>query len=252
MWSTLKAMPVVPKILIGLLVLGGIGKICSLGSHSSYQSHFTPSSYQSASDSNEGSSGSNEESSYRNTDSNHSRQVSSESSATNGELAQFESQQSQLMKQVYACEAQMNQAMAQTAQGAMYGQMPGANQPPCAQYMAQWTAQEAYLETEIYRLKTGDRTSSMRNIVGIPSSAGTPSSNYSSSDDGTAAVERYSRESIRGNSYYDSPNQEPGDREKPNATYYYRNTVSGAVTPSESPYAPNDGNSYEQLTYSPR
>jgi len=245
MWSTLKAMPVVPKILIGLLVLGGIGKICSLGSHSSYQSNYAPSSYHAGSDS-------SEESNYRNTDSTNSRRVSTDSTATNGELGQFESQQSQLMKQVYACEGQMNQAMARTAQGAMYGQMPGGNQPPCAQYMAQWTAQEAYLETEIYRLKTGDRNSTMRNIVGIPSSAGTPSSNYSSTDDGTAAVERYSRESIRGNSYYDSPNQEPGDRERPNATYYYRNTVSGAVTPSDSPYAPNDGNDYEQMTYSPR
>jgi hypothetical protein len=250
MWSTLKAMPVLPKILIGLVVLGGIGKICSLGRHSSYPTHYTPSSYNSGSDSNEESNDGSAGSSYRN--SGYSRQTSTDSSASDSQLAQFESQQAQLVKQIYQCEAQWNQSMPQTALAATYGQMPGANQPPCAQYMPQWTTQEAYLETEIYRLKTGDRTSSMRDIVGIPASAGTPSSGYSSSDDGTSAVERYSRESLRGHSFYDSPNQEPGDRERPNATYYYRNTVSGAVTPSESPSAPNDGNDYEQLTYSPR
>jgi hypothetical protein len=238
MWKIFKAMPLVPKILIICVVFALIYKV-SHPHHSHYYSPDpvspAPAAYHS-----------------QNQSSRSGSQSESESGGSNQLLAQFQSQQSQLLVRVRQCQGEMTQATNQQAAAAMQGRMSNYR-PACEGYMPQWIAQEAYLETEIYRIQTGDRTTSMRNVVGIPADSGSSSqSSYSTRDDGTAAVERFSREAIRGNSYYDSPNQEPGDRERPNADYYYRNRATGQVTPSTSPYAPNDGNDYERLTYSPQ
>ena len=136
MWATLKAMPLVPKILIGCFALGVVYKV-SVPSHHGYaESRYSPVGYQAQSE----------------------RTADGTGDESARALAQFKAQQSQLMARVYQCEGQMNQATQQMAQAAVNGVMVD-NRPACEQYMPQWTAQEAYLETEIYRIQTGDRRS---------------------------------------------------------------------------------------------
>jgi|SRR5579859_574737 len=230
MWATLKAIPLVPKILIGCLALGVAYKVSAPSHHRYAESHYSPVGYQGQSDGEGTSSGAGD--------------VSARA------LAQFRAQQSQLMARVYQCEAQMNQATQQMAQAAANGVMVD-NRPACEQYMPQWTAQEAYLETEIYRIQTGDRRSSVREITGVtgPTSSSSSSSGRSSSD-GTDAVDNWDREAIRGNSLYTDENGE--EHELPTRSYYFRDRVSGQIVGSDQPYAPNDGRDYEQLSYRPQ
>jgi hypothetical protein len=161
----------------------------------------------------------------------------------NQALAQFKAQQQQLMSRVYQCEAEMNQATQQMAQAAINGQMMN-NRPQCEQYMPQWTAQEAYLETEIYRIQTGDHRSSVREITGI--TGPTPDRPGTTSDGGTNAVENWDRQAIRGNSLYvDESGQQ---HELPTRNYYFRDRASGQIIGSDSPNPPNDGRDYEVFT----
>jgi hypothetical protein len=121
------------------------------------------------------------------------------------------------------------------------------NRPPCEQYMPQWTAQEAYLETEIYRLQTGDTRTSLRDITGIQagSRASSPSAYGSPRRDGTDAVDNWDRQAIRGNSLYTDENGR--QQELPTRNYHFRDRASGQIIGSDQPYAPNDGRDYEQL-----
>jgi hypothetical protein len=227
MWSALKAMPILPKIILGVLVLGVAVK-ATTSHHSSTSGSYSTASY------NEGS----ERNSYA------SRPSSDQSSEL---LAQFQSQHAQIAAQAQQCMVQINQAMQQQAAAAMNGQMY-SNMPPCNQNMQMWTAQLAYLETEIYRIQTGDHRSSVGEITGTGSYGSQSSPSPSSGDDGTAALERYSREGIRGNSMYRDEDGET--HELPSQPYYFRDRSSGQYIGSTSPNPPNDGRDYEVLTYS--
>jgi len=164
-------------------------------------------------------------------------------SQANQALAQFKAQQQQLMSRVYQCESEMNQATQQMAQAAINGQMTN-NRPQCEQYMPQWTAQEAYLETEIYRIQTGDHRSSVREITGI--TGPTPDRPGTTSNDGTNAVDNWDRQAIRGNSLYvDESGQQ---HELPTRNAYFRDRASGQIIGSDSSNPPNDGHDYEVLT----
>lgn len=163
-------------------------------------------------------------------------------------LAQYQAQQAQLVGRMRQCQVQMNQATQQMAQAAVNGIMVD-NRPACEQYMPQWISQEAYLETEIYRIQTGDNHSTVREITGITGPDTSTRSSGRSSNDGSGAVDRYDREAIRGNSIYVDESGE--EHELPTRNYYFRDRSSGRIVGSDSPYAPNDGRDYEQLTYRP-
>jgi hypothetical protein len=229
MWATLKALPIVPKILLGCLAVGIVSQVAVLarghgsefGSRS-YSAQTSPASYDEPSNTD----------GVRNTDGDASQA-----------LAQFKAQQSQLMAQVYQCEAQMNEATNRMRDAAIQGQFYNAR-PQCEQYMPQWTAQEAYLETEIYRIQTGDKRSTVREITGVTGPTGT--SGGSSSGDGTDAVDRWNRQANRGNTMY---TDESGQQhELPTRAYYFRDRSSGQIIGSDSPNPPNDGRDYEQFT----
>lgn len=240
MWSTIKAMPVLPKILIGCLLLVLIAKVAQ-GHHRPYppypeydspvvahssdrQARYSPAAGQ-------------EEPSVPQADQHEQL------------LAQFQTQQAQLQVQVKQCVADMQVASQQMAYGAMNGQMPGAG-APCQQMMPQWTAQEAYFETEIYRLQSGDTRSDMWQVTGVQrpqysSSYAQSGSRGSSGDDAERAVERWDRQSIRGNSLYTDETGE--EHELPSRNYYFRDRVSGQMIGSDSPDAPNNGRDYEVI-----
>ena len=243
--QTLKAMPIVPKVLLGSLVLM---VIYGLGHHRypSHQSRFDqsdPGRYESAQSAAYGSQGREGSIESRET---------AEAEQAKQYLAQFQAQQSQLLARANACMAQMRQASNEMAMAAMNGQMMNA-QPPCEQYMPQWTAQEAYLETEIYRLQSGDRHSPLQQITGVqvgqPGESGASSYYHSSgpgNDGGIGAVERYDRQAIRGTSLYNEP--DGTEHELPTEPYYYRNQNSGQIVASTQPNPPNDGSPYDPLT----
>jgi hypothetical protein len=215
-------MPIVPKILIAFLLVGGLYS----AAHSQRRG-FSESS-------------STTEASYR------SGSGSSDQSAA---LAQFQGQQAQLMAKVNQCEAQMNEATNRMRQAVLQGGFYNAR-PQCEQYMPQWIAQESYLETEIYRIQTGDHSSSVCQVTGIQGEAcntGTGASRGGAgSDDGTGAVENWDRQAMRGNSIYTDEDGE--QHELPTQPYYFRDRSSGQYIGSTSPNPPNDGRDYEALT----
>ncbi len=167
-------------------------------------------------------------------------------------LAQFQSEQAQLMNRVRQCQAEMTQATQQMAQAAMQGMLVN-NRPGCEQAMPQWIAQEAYLETEIYRLQSGDMHSSVREITGIQAPSypggGREAEGGSRRGDSTDAVEEWDRGAIRGTSMYAD---EAGERhELATENYYYRDRTSGRIVGSDRGDPPNDGGDYERFTAAP-
>lgn len=222
MWSTLKAMPIVPKVLIACVLAGGLYS----AAHSQRSGYAGSSSIA--------------EASYQ------SRSGAGDQSAA---LAQFQSQQAQLLVQVRQCQAQMTEATNRMRDAAIRGQFYNAR-PQCEQSMPQWIAQESYLETEIYRIQTGDHSSSVCQVTGIQGEAcntGAGASRASgSTDDGTGAVENWDRQAIRGNSIYTDEDGE--QHELPTQPYYFRDRSSGQYIGSTSPNPPNDGRDYEVLT----
>ena len=253
MWKAIKGLPVVAKVVIGFVLVAGIYRASQANSYS--HAPYERAHYPVGNEASDGASSTGtEEASVSEQDPYHRRSDAGSDSAGQGEpngaaaqqLAQFKQQQAQLMRQVQQCEAEMTQATNAMAAAAMQGGMVN-NRPQCEQYMPQWVAQEAYLETEIYRLQTGDRHSSLREITGIPpdrgSSAG--SGRAGARDDGTGSVEDWDRGAIRGTSIY--TDAEGGQHELPTRPYYFRDRATGAFVGSDQPYAPNDGHDYEQL-----
>ncbi len=223
MWTALKAMPVVPKIFIALLLAGGLYS----AAHSHRGGYAGSSSISDAG--------------YR---------TGSGASDQSAALAQFQSQQAQLMTQVNQCEAQMTEATNRMRDAAIQGRFYNAR-PQCEQSMPQWIAQESYLETEIYRIQSGDHSSSLCQVTGVQGQACNPSAGSSSggraaSDDGTGAVENWDRQAMRGNSIYTDEDGE--QHELPTQPYYFRDRSSGQYIGSTSPNPPNDGRDYEALT----
>jgi hypothetical protein len=236
MFAALKAIPVVPKIVLGSLLFLAVYGL-------SHRHHAQPvdSSYGRYAQVSDESAG------YREP----ARSGASEADQTQQALAYYQAQQAQVQAQVAECVQQSNQAQARMAMAAAYGQMPVP--VPCSAYMAQWTAQEAMLETEIYRLQTGDNRTGMREIVGIPApqygGSSTPSYYRPSSeanDGGIGAVERADRQAIRGTSIY--AEEDGTEHELPTQPYYFRDRVSGEFISSNLPNPPNNGRTYDPVT----
>ena len=249
MWKTFKAMPVLLRVFIVLLVLGAAYKMTYLyhGPHRSYQS----ASFDEGSGYDGGGSGRQGQDAA---DENGSLDRASDRAADRASIgdqksqmvAQFEAQRMQITRQVQQCLNDTQRYQQAAAAAAMNGQM--VPPPQCSQQMAQWTAQEAYLETEIYKLNGGDPNATVREVSGIaPSSGYSPSSRRSagSSDDGTGAVEDWDRGAIRGTSIYTDEGGE--QHELPTRSYYFRDRSSGEIVGSDHPYAPNNGRDYEEL-----
>jgi hypothetical protein len=237
MWAKFKAMPVLPKILIVCLVLGVL-YAATQRPHPRPQ----PSPYHEGSfPVNDGGGGDEGRGGRQGT-------VPDQSQA----LAQFEAQQTQLIGVMRQCQQEMNAATQQMAQAAVNGYMVN-NQPACQQQMPQWISQEAYLETEIYRIKTGDRASSVRQITGIagPTYGGSSvGGRAASSSDPTDPVDRYDREAVRGTSLYVDESGE--QHELATRNYYFRDRASGQIIGSDLPDPPNNGRDYEPLQYAER
>jgi hypothetical protein len=177
------------------------------------------------------------------------RQVN-ESNTVSHELAQLQAQHSQIVAQATRCEAEMTRSMGYVAQGAMNGQMINA-QPPCQQYMNQWIAQTALLETEIYQLQTGSKGTVCEITAVCPTSSTTPNyANTSNSNQALEAVERTSREGTRGNCFYTDTYGEK--HELPCQNYYYQDRSSGQFISADRPEVPNDGRDYDPMQYSSR
>jgi cell division protein FtsB len=248
MWTAFKKMPILVRIFIVVVTLVVLVRIGTLG-RGNHHSQYHP--YSSANDENTSYTGGSSDEGRANNegqadDRDQTGNRESNDSGAAQQLAQYESQQQQLMSRVYACEQQMQQASNAMARAAMNGQMAPPAQ--CQQYMPQWTAQEAFLETQIYRLKSGDYSSSLSTVTGIPIGQQQPSaSRPARSSDGTEAVENWDRQAIRGNSLYDDESGQT--HELQTQSYYFRDRSSGRVIASDSPNPPNDGHDYEQLTY---
>ena len=230
MSSTSKPMPVLAKILIGFAVLGVIYSV-SVRHHPSYEqrsSFVTPSPSP------------DEE----------RRAAPRPPDGADRQLAQYQSQLSQVMAQVNQCNAQNDAFAARMANG-----MATADQyPACNQYDAQRTAQAALLVTYITRLQTGNPNLTVCEAnIGLrgcesmyaPASTSSSSSSSSSSDDTSATVERASRQGILGQTIYTD-----GDGRQyqlPTRDYYYRDRVTGETLGSNSSSPPNGVHEYEQL-----
>lgn len=166
-------------------------------------------------------------------------------------LGTYQAQYAQLQERAKDCAQQMTEATNRQAMAAMNGEMYSAR-PACEAEMPQIIAQEAFLETEMYKLQGGDPNASVREVSGIAPPQYGSSSAYSSSpsDSGTDAVERFDRQAIRGNSLYTDETGE--ERELPTRNYYFRDRVSGALIGSDSPNPPNNGRDYEVIEPQPQ
>jgi hypothetical protein len=244
MWKTIHSMPVLAKVFIVVLILASVVTLARLNHHHArvYRSaDFRQAGERGGDESSDSTARRASGASVRESTRETAREASDESGR---QLAAFKAQQTQLMARVYQCEREMTQATNEMGAAAMRGQMVN-NRPQCEQYMPQWTAQEAYLETEIYRIQTGDRTSSLRTITGIPGDSDSSSRPSRGSDDGTGAVEDWDRGAIRGTSIY--TDGDGGRHELPTRSYYFRDRASGQIIGSDQSSAPNDGRDYEQL-----
>lgn len=231
----LKNMPVLPKILAALLVFWVVYKIGATRHATEGSSSYTPSPVEER----------------RTGGSDEGRQAAAQSGGSSRALAQYEGQLSQLMAQVNRCVQETNAFLGQQAQAAANGQFL-TNEPVCNQYMPQWTAQAAVLVTYITRIKTGnmhltvcEANAGLRGCEGLEASAPPSASPSEPSDDGTEAVERTTRQGIRGSTIYTDGAGE--QHELPTREYYYRDRASGQLVGSDSPNPPDNVHDYEQL-----
>jgi hypothetical protein len=234
MLTMLKNMPLLPKLLIGCLILAGVGRAIK-GGHRSIAINDDPyRPVQAAYEQESGRSG-------------------GESSQRGQLLAQFQQQQAELQARAKQCMAEMQQATQQQAAAAMNGQMY-YGQPACEAAMPQMIAQEAYYETEIYKLQGGDPHASVRDFVpNAPTGTESysPSSNgASNSDRALDAADNWDRQAIRGNQLY--TDEQGTTRELPSHDYYYRDRASGELVGSESSNPPDNSRDWEQITPQPQ
>jgi hypothetical protein len=233
MFKTIKAMPALPKIILGSLLLLGLYGL-------THRRHVQSSDFENG----------HVVASSDDLNPHGARpRATDEAELAQQYLARFKSQQAQVQARAKDCMEQMQQATNQMAIAAMNGQMMNAR-PACEASMPQWTAQEAYLETVIYQLQTGDVHSTMQQITGVQvgqsNSRSYDRSSGAGDDGGIGAVENYDRQAIRGTSLYDE--EDGTQHELPTESYYFRDRASGHIISSSLPDPPNDGRDYEALT----
>ena len=156
MWQKLKALPPVAKVVIGLFVIAVLYGAAHRSPNPPHNYGEYPSTPQPG-----------EKYASQGSDDDQKAQL----------LARYQAQHAQLVTVAQQCQVQMQEAMNQQAAAAMNGQMY-TGRPACEQQMPQLVSQMALLETEIYRLQTGDTHSSVREITHIaaPDLRSSPSS----------------------------------------------------------------------------
>ena len=148
-----------------------------------------------------------------------------------GQLGQLQQQYAALSQTMTDCRAQSDNALDMTRRSVMNGGMP-VPPPPCADNFPMWIAQAAVLEKDIHELSTGDHSTQVIDYVPRV-------------QDTSGSVDRYTRQGIRGNSWF--RDESGATVELQTAPYYYRDRSSGQLLPSNSSSPPNDGRDYEQL-----
>ena len=233
MWTKIKALPVLPKMLIVFFIL-----VLAYGAlHRKPAYHNREVNWNATP--NDSDSGEYERAARP--------ARPSESNARSQMLANYQAQQAQLMARAQNCEQQMNEATRQQAMAAMNGQMYNVR-PACEAAMPQMIAQEAFLETEIYKLQGGDPNATVRDVSGIapPQYGGSPYSSGSPSSGSSAdPVDTWDRQAIRGNSLYTDETGE--EHELATRNYYFRDRASGELIGSDSPTPPYNGRDYEVI-----
>jgi hypothetical protein len=219
MWARLKSLPLRVKI-IALVVFLGLGWLYKRNESHSSSSYVSRSSYSS----------------------------SAESASRNSGSADSNSADSSHV--LFQLQAQLNQMNAENAQCYMQiQQMNPSNYaaPPCEAQMQWRTAQIAKLQAEVYRLQTGANVQPVDfALMGSGSGSGSSGSG-GSNDDGSNAVNRYSREAILGQSNY--RDSEGNEYQLANRAYYFRDRASGTIVGSDFGTPPDNQNDWEQLTY---
>jgi hypothetical protein len=237
MSQTSKPMPVILKVLIGFLVLGLIYRMSVHqprrdGQGSDYA---TPASSPVEERRSGGYDAAPQADSARQAD------------GAGSQLAQYQAQYSQVLARINQCEAQNN---AYAAQQLAAGANP-ITPPACNQYVPQWIAQGALLNTYITRLQTGNTRLTVceanPGLTGCGSleAAARSSSSHSASGDTSDDVENWSRQAILGHSHYTDETGHTHDL--PTRDYYYRNRVSDQMVGSDSPTAPDYNHDWEQV-----
>ena len=236
MWSTFKTMPLLVKVFILLLLVGGLYQIGTMNDRKSPgPTRFTPASddstrYGEASDREQAS---------------QEEDASRQSHAANSNLAQFQAQQMQIQARAQQCEAQMTEATNRQAQAAMNGIMYN-QRPACEQQMPQLIAQEAYVEREIQRIQNPGDNRSVQEVTGMTPYDPNSTNGYNHPDGGIPSVERYDRQAVREHTMY---TDESGQQhELPTQPHYYRDRSSGQIVSFNQANPPNDGRDYEQFT----
>lgn len=228
MWAKIKALPLRVKI-IALVVffgLGGIYKnfIDAPSSRGSYQPSYTATSSASSAGS------------AAPTISSSPGQASSEDSSQL--LAKLQARLNLLQNQNAQCTAQI-------AQMNPWNYAP----PSCEAQMQANTAVIAQLQAGIYRLQTGANVNAA-DFGFIGGSSSSPAGGgAATSDDGSNAVNRYSREGILGQSKYTDSNG--NEYQLANQPYYYKDRASGNIVGSDYSQPPDNQHDWEQLTYQP-
>ena len=161
-------------------------------------------------------------------------------------IAQLQAKHDRLQAWAWQCKQDMDAAAAQNPIRAMNGQMP--LEAPCNNAMYQVAAQMALIETQIARLQgtEGDVCS----ITGYCPPAGGSASSSAEGDDGTGAVERYSREGILGQCIYRSDDGYQKQLPCDGGDTYWENIERGGFVAGAS--APNGGSDYRRYSYSPQ
>ena len=238
MFQSIQKIPIILRIVIVVVVLGGIGKLVTSGENSS--SRYESSNIREVSQSEPGNDSGSEP--------RIEQSGTSADSARQQQLQQWLAKQAQLISLMNQCKAEMMRVTQEMQQAAMSGSGMMPAPPACEQNMPYWISQEALAETEIHRLQTGDTHSDVYDVSGIPrpsTHSGSSSGSSGSSDDGTGSVDNWDRAAIRGTTIYRS--EDGTERELPTRDYYYRNRASGEIISSTQSEPPNDGHDYEQL-----
>jgi hypothetical protein len=227
----LKQIPLVPKIIVGIAMLGTIGKLVSMN------------------EPNHPVTGDGEVRTVVDA----GRQTASPDTSQAEQLAALRAQYAELNARLAQCQQQVNAVNAEMQRVAVQGYGTFPDPPACQPEMWAWTSQLAVVQTQIRRIETGDASMDVYDGTGIarPSEATTSSYNPSAGEpngeaDGVSrATDDYERAVARGTEIY---TDEEGDQyELSYQGYHFKDRNSGEIVTTATPDPPNDGHDYEPL-----
>ena len=158
MWPKLKAMPMFAKIVLGSIFVLFVYVTTRSEPKPLEQSEVVPGAVRGGSSFEQNARGGGD-------------RTANEEEQRDQLLRQLEAQDQQLIGTFQQCQAEVTQQQNQTAAMLMNGGTSMMGELPCQRQMEQIAAQVAFVETEIYRLKSGDWRSTLFQIQGIPQPA---------------------------------------------------------------------------------